>query len=54
MPPPAFCVSCNCAAWEQRREDKMPGSGCGAIICDRERGCINKDWAAKVAEGRKE
>jgi len=51
-PPPAWCAA-NCAAWHKAREDRHKGTGCGAMLLDRERGCINKEWAAKVRKGGK-
>jgi hypothetical protein len=36
--PPDKCLACT--AWEQAREDKMPGTGCGAKIIDKQRGCL--------------
>ena len=54
LPPPAFCVEVRCVAWEQRREDKMQGSGCGALVTGH-KGCIltEDQRAAMVAEERK-
>lgn len=50
LPPPAFCAAL-CAAWHQGREDKFAGTGCGAIILDKARGCLVDK--AKVAEWMK-
>lgn len=50
IPHPTFCAAM-CAAWSQQREDKFPGSGCGAIILDNPRGCLVDN--AKVAEWMK-
>ena len=50
LPPPAFCAAM-CAAWHQGRDDRFAGTGCGAIILDKARGCLVDK--AKVAEWMK-
>jgi len=48
-PTPSWCAA-NCAAWSQPREDKCKGDGCGAMVLDRARGCVNLEWAKSVRE----
>lgn len=49
-PPPQSWCAANCAAWSQPREDKCKGDGCGAMVLDRARGCVNLEWAKSVRE----
>jgi hypothetical protein len=43
--PPKVCRALNCAAWDDRREARVPGTGCGHKIFNS--GCL---WSEKERE----
>lgn len=49
---PALCRFMNCAAWEERREAKIKGTGCGHRIFND--GCMWTDEERREAQRRME
>lgn len=46
-------ASVHCAAWDQRREDKLPGTGCGWQLFNKfESTCLWDDEGKKAVAGK--